>query len=897
MRTEPSHHPAALVRRHRALWTTAMGCAGAIVAMSVLSFFEAAGVSPAWRPLVDTGLLIVLAVLLAGVVLPALARLRRTNAELARLSMVARHTANAVLIADGQGRVRWVNDAFVSITGRDGESVRGRPAAEVLAGPRPGTSGARALRDAVKFRRAGRANLATADANGRALWLDVEVRPVHAGESPGSADADGFILTAADVTERTLAEERTARDESTMRALVEGAAVISWEYDVDSECFTYVSPQAARLGYPMADWFKPRFWHGILHPLDREDAIRFCAAQSQLGNDHRFQYRVLAADGSVVWIDDLVNVSGSRSRRPALRGVMVDITQRVAAERFETGQRAALECLARGRPLGEVLARLALVVEERLPGRLVTIVLAGPDGRLRFGAGPSMPAEYNRAVDGVVIAPGAGSCGGACATNSRVVCADLASDPRWEPVRALVARHGVAACWSEPIGASDGRVLGAFGVYRTRPGAPDEQEIAVVRAAANLAAVAIERDAQAEALRRERDRAEAASRAKSEFLANMSHEIRTPMTAILGFIDLLNADDPVAADAAATIRRNGEHLLSIINDVLDVSKIESGRFSVESISTDPVAVVRDAMALLAPRAEAKGLRFECDIGRDVPRLILSDPIRLRQIVVNLVGNALKFTDGGAVRVALAAEPGDVLRIDVADTGIGMEPAETDRLFRPFTQADASITRRFGGTGLGLTISRALARMLGGDITLVSTPGAGSTFTARIAARPAPADQTERASPDARPAAHAGAPLAGLRILVAEDGPDNQRLIRHHLTLAGALVTLAANGRQAVDAVCVAAGAERPVARRPAPFDLVLMDVQMPELDGHGATRTLRAAGCDIPIVALTAHAMAGDREHCLAAGCNAYAAKPIPREELIDLCARWARRPPHAAAA
>ncbi|MCW5765665.1 MAG: response regulator [Phycisphaeraceae bacterium] len=877
------------------LWITATWCAGAVVAVSVLSFLGARGDSTDWRPLADTGLLVVMAVLLAGVVLPALARLRRTNDELARLSMVARHTANAVLIADAKGRVRWVNDAFVSITGRDAETARGKPAAEVLAGPRPGTSGARALRDAVKFRRACRANLATADAHGRALWLDVEVRPVQADESPGAADADGFIFTAADVTERTLAEERTARDESTMRALVEGAAVISWEYDVASECFTYVSPQAARLGYAMADWFQPRFWHRILHPLDREEAIRYCVSQSTSNRDHRFQYRVIAADGAVVWIDDLVNVAGFRNPRPTLRGVMVDITQRVAVERFESGQRAVLELLARGRPLSEVLARFALVVEERLPGRLVTVVLIGPDGRLRTGAGPSLPQEFNDAVNGLPVAPGVGSCGTACATNERVVCEDLATDERWAFFRHQTERHGLAACWSEPIRAADGRVLGTFGIYRTSPGAPDEQEIAIVTTAANLAAVAIERDAQAEALRRERDRAQAASRAKSEFLANMSHEIRTPMTAILGFIDLLDGDATVAADAAATIRRNGEHLLSIINDVLDVSKIESGRFSVESIPTDPVAVVRDAMALLAPRARAKGLHLACDIGPDVPRGVLSDPFRLRQIVVNLVGNAIKFTDSGSVRVAMAAEPGDVLRIEVADTGIGMEPAEADRLFRPFTQADASITRRFGGTGLGLTISRALARMLGGDITLVTEPGRGSTFTARIAARPVAAAQTEREVPVANPAA-AVAPLAGLRILVAEDGPDNQRLFRHHLSRAGAEVMLVANGRQAVEALCVQAGAGWPIARRPAPFDLVLMDMQMPELDGHGATRALRSAGCDVPIIALTAHAMAGDREHCHAAGCNAYAAKPIGRDELIDLCARWARSASRAAA-
>jgi len=401
--------------------------------------------------------------------------------------------------------------------------------------------------------------------------------------------------------------------------------------------------------------------------------------------------------------------------------------------------------------------------------------------------------------------------------------------------------------------------------------------------------------------------AEAANLSKSEFLANMSHEIRTPMTAILGYADIVAESIGCCPTCPAhstcangsenrrhltTIRRNGDHLLSVINDILDLSKIEAEKMTTEQVACSPRTIVAEVASLVRIRAGAKGLAFNTEMIGPIPETIRTDPLRLKQILINLTGNAVKFTQSGSVRLRVSMEAGaDLPRMhfDVIDTGPGMTADQAEHIFRPFSQADASTTRQFGGTGLGLTISKRLAKLLGGDVILVkSRPGMGAHFRATVAvgsldgilmiegeANEEDVNSLREASPSPLSSKTGTDSLGGLRILLVEDGPDNQRLISHYLKKAGAVVEVADNGRIGIDK---ALGAWHDGQ----PFNVILMDMQMPEMDGYEAATQLRAAGLSGAIIALTAHAMAGDRRKCIEAGCNDYASKPIDRQRLIE---------------
>lgn len=415
-------------------------------------------------------------------------------------------------------------------------------------------------------------------------------------------------------------------------------------------------------------------------------------------------------------------------------------------------------------------------------------------------------------------------------------------------------------------------------------------------------------------LQHAREKAEAAATSMSLFLANMSHEIRTPMTAILGFAEVLSEEQANPADqsfAIGAIRRSSEDLLTIINDILDLSKIEAGGMGVEIVSCAPLNIIQDVVAFMQVQALASGLELFMELKAPVPEIIETDPTRLRQILINLIGNAIKFTEHGGVKVVVDltkekpepridqdssdAPPADIrLRIQVMDTGIGINDAQRNKLFQRFTQADPSTTRRFGGTGLGLTISRHFARMLGGNITSSSEVGLGSVFTVEIGIGNASSHEMvsilppyphEKVNLKLKNGAASNNPTQSenkITVLVAEDGEDNQRLIVHHLSRAGMKVIVANNGLEAVN---LAVAAQK---QSSAP-DVILMDMQMPIMDGYEATLKLRELGWRGAIVAITAHAMTGDRERCTRAGCDDYLTKPINSKALIQTVQKFAQ--------
>jgi len=390
-----------------------------------------------------------------------------------------------------------------------------------------------------------------------------------------------------------------------------------------------------------------------------------------------------------------------------------------------------------------------------------------------------------------------------------------------------------------------------------------------------------------EQLRKAAEAAELANRSKGVFLANMSHEIRTPMNAIIGMTEFVLGSDLTSEqrEYLEMVLESSNSLLALLNDILDFSKIEAGKLDLEELPFDLRQWLSDSVKSLAFRAKQKELYFRCDVDPETPDYLVGDPHRLRQIIVNLVSNAIKFTERGGITVRIRPVRQDnrqtLLRFEVRDTGIGIPPEKCKTIFKEFEQADNSTKRKFGGTGLGLSICRRLVELMHGRIGVKSVVNEGSAFqfTALFGLRDTPAPREEQTAPASRIAAGERAVTQRLKILLAEDSAMNQRLAIGLLERKGHRVVVAADGRQAVEAF------------QGEPFDLVLMDVQMPEMDGFEATQAIRAAepsGSRVPIIAMTAHAMKGDRERCLDAGMDDYLSKPIRAKELYEIIARYA---------
>lgn len=482
-------------------------------------------------------------------------------------------------------------------------------------------------------------------------------------------------------------------------------------------------------------------------------------------------------------------------------------------------------------------------------------------------------------------------CGRSAISGEIIISDDCFCDERHENTFVGMTPHGH---YIIPLRVND-TTIGVMFLYTQVFPSRNQTRIDMLENVGHLIAQAIKNDQIEQRIIEASDAAKASSMAKSEFLANMSHEIRTPLNGILGFTDMLLRDDERTTEAdrdewLGVIQSSGKHLLQLINNILDLSKVESGEIDLEMVPCDPMNTLADLASVMRIHATDKMIKLNIESSGRLPKSIITDPTRFRQILTNLVGNAIKFTESGSVtmRTRLKETGADEMSliIEIVDTGMGIPDGKLESIFEPFSQADSSITRNFGGTGLGLTISRNLAMAMGGTLCVSSIEGVGSTFVISLPVGKASeiefqdGFQSESIRGE-RPKANkksADNRLDG-HVLLVDDGQTNRQLIRLILKRAGAKVTTANDGQEGFDLATKTN------------FDLILMDMQMPIMDGYTASTKLREHGVTTPIIALTASAMTRDRERCLKAGCSDYLTKPVDIEELIDHAEQWMKNP------
>lgn len=493
-------------------------------------------------------------------------------------------------------------------------------------------------------------------------------------------------------------------------------------------------------------------------------------------------------------------------------------------------------------------------------------------------------------------------CGYTVLARNPTVIQDLTTDPRTSDHPFVTGPPHIRFYAGAPLLVGSGYAVGTLLIMDTRPRALEPQVVGDLAALARLGGALLELRRTTFALEESQAAAAINSASQVDFIANISQVIGTSMTAILGYIDMMlepGAAPDEQASHAATIRRNANRLMAVTGDILDLASFEAGQVRLEYAACDLRTELEDVLAQFRSRADKKGLRLNSRYSTGLPQCILTDATRFRQIIYNLVSNAVKFTDEGAVELQVHSLPGltpnsVTLCVEVADSGPGISPEQLNRVFQCIRPSEPGATRRIGGAGLGLAISKRLAQLLGGELSVHSQPGKGSLFTLRLdvavaiahGVPPAPA-----AAQFVEPASKNAALTESIRgrVLLAEDGPDNQRLIAMILQKAGLEVTVVQNGQQAIEQALVRSQSTDPESVRE-PFDLLLLDMQMPEIDGYTAARLLRCEGYRGVIIGVTAHGQVGDRDRCLAAGCNDYVRKPIQREALIQTCRRWLQK-------
>ncbi len=780
------------------------------------------------------------------------------EAHLDRIPVLA---SSPMLQTDALGRTVWVNAAFERLTGYTAQEAIGRTPGSLLQCAETDPTTILAIREALSSAKPIDIAVFNRSKNGRGYWLKLDIQPVFGPDQ----ELLGFQATEIDITE--IMEARASKGEAlalakSCDAIVANVAALTgvgtWEADLDRNGISWSAQAATILDLEPGATLQLEQYVSLFEPEVQVEVRAQIQASICDQSAFEFERPLQTQGGRHIWVRVVGRVLETEGQPRRLVGALQDVTQqRSEREALRTALEVAKIALSARTAYQDALHRYAIVA---ITDRRGDIILVN-DGFCEI-SGYSREELIGR--------------------NHRIL--NSGAHPRgffgalWSAISSGEAWHG-EVCNRNKAGDLfwlDTTVVPLMGA----DGYP-EQFVSVRYDITERKTAESQRYVILDTLNERSLAAEAATVAKSQFLATISHEIRTPMNGVIGMLDLLmktklDAQQTLRASTALDAARS---LLVLLNDILDFSKLEGGQVTIESIAFSPRELLDQLSMQLSARAEAKGLVLNFSAGATTPALVRGDPTRIRQVLVNLIGNALKFTEDGVVSVEATYDAdavGEELRLEVRDTGIGLSPEQQALVFQRFVQADATTTRRFGGTGLGLAISKQLVELMGGELGVSSQIGVGSMFWATLGA-------TEAAEPDAVAVQPLELVLCdrSLRILAADDHSINRMVVQMYLEAAGHVVTLVNNGAEALDAI------------KSAPFDIVLMDVQMPVMDGIAATKAIRALPyplCDVPIIALTANAMAGDRERYLSQGMDDYVAKPIDAAALLSAVARLSHR-------
>ncbi|MDG4488986.1 PAS domain S-box protein [Xanthomonas vesicatoria] len=804
----------------------------------------------------------------------------------ARLRRLADTLPQIIFIAGPDGQPQYFNQRWYEYTGLDPTSHEN--AAWHRAHTAEGLKlSVQAWQDALVDARAYEIECELLRHDGQARWHLARALPVRGDDGCISE----WIGTYTDIHDRRTFEQQLRESEIRFRALCETVPAMIWMADAQGACM-YWNPRWYHFTGQAEDQALDQGWWDVIHP-DDAGRVRLAFEQAlERRGEFLAEYRVRRHDGQYRWCIDTASPHfASDGRFLGHIGSLTDISERKHIEDATASDRAILSLITTGAPLPLVLDAIALSVEARGEIALYCSVMVLDEVRhtLSFGSAPHFPSAYRGDFEPSPIGLDGPPCARAAHLGRQIICADIQADPSFSRHHAISATLGIVACCVTPILSSDGQVLGTLNIYYDRPHSPSLREQAMARSASHLAGIVIERtrvDAKlALSLQAEtaaRGQAEHASRVKDEFLATLSHELRTPLNAILGWSRLMQSQSFAPenlANGLVIIERSARAQTQIIDDLLDMSAILSGKIRLQPEHFDIAGLARSTVELMQPAALAREIALELDAPAGSELWFFGDAGRLQQVLTNLLSNALKFTaSGGNVRVGLDVEDGR-LRLCVQDSGIGIAPEFLPHVFDRFRQADAGTTRRVGGLGLGLSISRQLVDLHGGSLGASSAgEGKGALFTIVLpfehgvsGLRPPSAESSQ---PGPLPTDCHGR-LDGVRVLLVDDDQDSREAVLQFLLLAGAQVQAAGS----VDA------AEQCLAS--ATFDVLVSDIAMPLRDGYDLIRTVRAGRADlprhIPAIALTAYVREEDRDRAVTAGFDAHMGKPVEPPGLVDL--------------